>query len=155
MASTCLGGTVTETAVSYLGEPWLDAEPLRIREDGLEACYYCGEIADTVDHVVPQSMLQKLSTLEDEDVTALLVRFNRRLTVPACFDCNVTLGNSYQDTLAKRKDELKRRLRRRFKKYLDIPEWSDRELGQLGEHLQQRVLAGIYKQQVVLRRLRY
>src|SRR6056297_601227 len=45
-----------------------------------ERCVYCGEKADTRDHVVPSSFFPKP---KPDDL----------ITVPACYDCN----NSYSD----------------------------------------------------------
>lgn len=150
---------MSEASVGYLNYSEPAIVPLEAREwlanYDVARCYYCGEPAGTTDHVVPQSMLEALGVLGDGAVNDVLVRFGRRLTVPACLECNVVLNNSYQDTLAKRKAELKRRLKRRYKKILRTPDWTDRELSQLGERLQQAVIGAIVKRDVILRRLRY
>lgn len=151
---------MAERAVDYLTDAGPVVPPLAVHDQRSEyipetICYSCGEDATGIDHVVPQAMLQTLSMLEDAEVTAILVRFNRRLTVPCCGDCNSTLSNSYQDTLEKRKAELKRRLRRRFKKFIEMPDWTDRELSQLGYRLQQHVIGAVAKKEMILRRLRY
>lgn len=150
---------MTETGVGYLNYSEPAVVPLEAREwladYDVARCYYCGEPAGTTDHVVPQAMLSILRTLGDQAVDDVLVRFGRRLTVPACLECNVVLSNSYQDTLAKRKAELKRRLKRRYQVILRTPDWSDRELSQLGDRLQQAVIGAIVKRDVILRRLRY
>jgi hypothetical protein len=150
---------MSEAHSEYLGVIIDSAPALAVRESvddvDLTRCYYCGEPATSIDHVIPQTMLRALATLEDEDVTAVLVRFNRRLTVPCCGECNSSLSNSYQDTLAKRKAELKRRMRRRYRRLLRMPEWSDRELSQLHGRLRDWVIASVVKREIILRRLAY
>lgn len=150
---------MTEIPVAYAGEiieyvpPKSVAEPRPEDEPG--RCYYCGDIASTVDHVVPQSMLRTLRDLGDEAVTAVLVRFGRRLTVPACRECNLVLSNSYQDTLAKRKAECKKRLRRRYKKLLRMPDWTDTELARLDGWMQDYVIRSLVHRDIIRRRLAY
>lgn len=150
---------MSEASVGYsvFSEPAIVPKAISdaFEEYDVARCYYCGEPAGTVDHVVPQSMLETLRAMGDQAVTDVLVRFGLRLTVPACLECNVVLGNSYQDTLGKRKAELKRRLRKRYARLLRTPDWTDRELSQLGPMLQQAVIGGIVKRDIVLRRLRY
>jgi hypothetical protein len=133
---------MSEQAVDYLSE-----SPPR--------CYYCGEPAGSVDHVVPQSMLEMLRIMGDDAVSSVLARHGRRMTVPCCMECNSVLGNKYFDTLEKRKAHLKQRMRQRYKKILRMPDWSDRELGQLGGRLQEHVISALVKRDIILQRLRY
>lgn len=150
---------MSERAVDYLNEaapivpPLIAAEWLN--DYDVSRCYYCGEPAGAVDHVVPQSMLQTLRIMGDDAVSAILARHGRRMTVPCCGECNSVLGNKYFDTLEKRKKHLKTRMRQRYKKLLRMPDWSDRELSQLGPRMQEYVIAAVVKRDIILRRLRY
>lgn len=150
---------MSETAACYMGQTGVLSPALyvaeRLDDIDLTRCYYCGETADSVDHVVPQSMLRTLSTLEDEYTSAILARHGRRMTVPACIECNVLLGNKYFITLAERKAHLKQRLRVRYRKLLATPDWTDTELGRLGDRMQGYVIASVVKRDIVLKRIRY
>lgn len=152
---------MSERSVGYLSEapavllPFVAHDGRVEYEYGVAVCYYCGEPAGTVDHVVPQSMLETLRVMGDDAVTAVLARHGRRMTVPSCLECNVVLGNKYFDTLEQRKQYLKRRMRQRYAKILRVPDWTDRELSQLGPRLQQAVIGAVVKRDVILRRLRY
>jgi 5-methylcytosine-specific restriction endonuclease McrA len=119
-----------------------------------ESCYYCGEIANTVDHVIPKSLLDKINSLEDEEVAQEL-KSKRKLTVPACKECNCVLSNSFQRSLQERKTHLKKRLRRRYKKLLEMPNWAEDELKEIGPNLRHYILAGISKKESIERRLRW
>lgn len=119
-----------------------------------DRCYYCGELADTVDHVVPQSYIKKLQALGDEELKRKIMA-RRRTTVPCCHECNCLLGATIQKTLGDRKLHLKNRLKRRYKKILGIPKWSERELEELGPALRQHVRAGVGHQEVIERRLQW
>jgi len=150
---------MTETGVGYLiySEPAVDPRMARewLADYDVARCYYCGEPAGSVDHVVPQSMLETLRVMGDDAVSAILARHGRRMTVPCCQECNSVLSNKYFDTLEKRKRHLKMRMRQRYKSILRTPDWTDRELSQLGERLQQAVIGAIVKRDIILRRLRY
>lgn len=150
---------MSERSAEYLSDAGAVVPPLVAREwladYDVARCYYCGEPAGSVDHVVPQSMLEMLRIMGDDAVSAILARHGRRMTVPCCMECNSVLGNKYFDTLEKRKNYLKRRMRQRYKKILRTPDWSDRELSQLGDRLQEYVITAIVRRDIILRRLRY
>ena len=84
-----------------------------------DSCYYCGLQATQIDHVVPKSTL-KLLSLSTVDITMDILK-NRSLKVHSCRECNSVLSNSLQATLAERKKELKKRLRKR-KRLLILPD---------------------------------
>jgi hypothetical protein len=103
-------------------------------------CFYCGENADAIDHVVPRVMLRSLSVLDDPEVTAILVNRNRIMEVDCCGDCNSRLGAAYSTNLEERRLLLKARLRKRYKNLLEMPDWEDRELASMGRNLLEYVL---------------
>ena len=130
------------------GPKWY-SEMVCVDDGDLEPCYYCGLVADSVDHVIPLHLLAKVEDAADlESLTA-----RRRLTVPACQECNHLLGGRYFDTLAERTAYLKGRLRARYRKQLGTPDWTARELMDLSEHLRNYVLAGIITRDTVRQRL--
>jgi hypothetical protein len=86
-------------------------------------CYYCGLKADTVDHVVPQSMLTTLSLMTDKNHYIAILKRHQVLTVTACRECNCIIGNKYFDTLQRRKEYIKERLKIRHRKLLNAPDW--------------------------------
>lgn len=99
---------------------------------GGEVCAYCGDPATSEDHVVPLSYLGRLGT-----------DFERRLPflrqgliiVPACHACNAMLGTFVATSVAARRRELARRLRRKYRRLLGAVEWSEEELSGLGPSL--------------------
>ena len=116
----------------------------------LEPCYYCGLPASSIDHVIPRSLLEDLQDIPDamREITA-----GRRLTVPACRECNCMLSDNYDETLADRKARLKERLRRKYRSILVVPDWNDDELEQVSEALQSHIRAGIAHRNLIRRRL--
>jgi hypothetical protein len=145
---------MSESGVAYLGDAAEDVGAHSIRDGGVTgSCYYCGETATCIDHVVPRAMLETLATLEDDYVSDVLARFGRRMTVPSCRECNAILSSSYQDSLAKRKAECKRRLRARHRKLLAMPDWSEAELRELGSKLRSQVVRSLALRDIVRLRL--
>ena len=100
--------------------------------DGLTPCHYCGMVADTVDHVRPQSLGANAGFYEKSALPP-------NITVPACRECNSILGPRIFRTVAQRKAAVKDTLRKKYHKYLDAPAWSDAELSRLGHALRMHV----------------
>lgn len=109
-------------------------------------CYYCGMLATTIDHVPPKVVRAKFQSL------GMMDRYSIH-EVPACAECNSLLGDRHPWTLGDRKRSVKNRLRRRYKRILSIPPWSDSELSILSPSLQDFVIRGLYQQEIVLKRL--
>jgi len=115
-------------------------------------CYYCGQHADSVDHVIPQSTIRMLAALSDIAITKQILR-NRALKVWACRECNSLLSDSLQETLEARKTELKMRLLKRYQKILALPTWKERELNQLGYTLRTCIEASAKAKEYIKKRL--
>lgn len=119
----------------------------------LEPCYYCGKPADSIDHVVPKSLLA--SFRGNPEMLGVLTARRKLLEVPACRECNSLLGASYQPNAEQRKQALKTKLRRKYKKELATPEWANTELEELGHGLQQYIKASIAVKDYVKERLEW
>ena len=97
-------------------------------------CYYCGELADTKDHVFPQT-------------------FGGTETVNACLTCNTTLGARFPESHIHRIEYLIVRTTARHKLDSPMPEWADEELLELGHNLQQAVRGKIHARQRAMQRV--
>ena len=113
----------------------------------VSVCYYCGEPADSVDHVIPQVVLKVLDPM-DRDYCV-----RRIWEVAACRDCNSVLGTKLFPTIRKRVSYLKGRLRSRYKRLLVAPRWEDWETMELGDNLRSYVEAAQLRKRIVLSRL--
>ncbi len=96
------------------------------------SCYYCGEIAECEDHVIPHSLLHNRDTPRGGYGTD---------TLPACNDCNVRLGSTVLDTISERCKHLTSRLELRFRKWLTSEAWVEEEIDQLGFALAEQARA--------------
>lgn len=99
----------------------------------LTVCFYCGQPCDSVDHVTPRATLKMMGGEIENPVTS------RYETVDACRECNCALGDGLYTTLSDRKRAAKEYLRRKYKKYLSMPDWSDSELDELGYTLRSHI----------------
>ena len=118
-----------------------------------EPCYYCGRQATQVDHVIPQSMLRQLA-MSTEPITMEIIK-HRALTVHSCGECNTLLSNIYLESLQAKKKYLKTKLRKRYKKVLEMPRWDQDEVEELGYNLRTFVQGSIDQKELVLERLRW
>jgi len=114
-------------------------------------CYYCGQRADCVDHVIPKSALRQLAALGDEAITKRIIR-NRALKVWCCHECNCLLSDSLQESLPERKAYLKAKLKKKYKRTLNLPRWEEDEIAELGYNLRVYVVSSAkYKEWLKLR----
>ena len=84
-------------------------------------CIYCGVPAETIDHIPPRAYREQVR------IAGLSARYPE-IEVDACRECNCLLGARALWTVAVRKQFIKRSLRRRYRKYLLIPDWSKDDL---------------------------
>ena len=93
-------------------------------------CYYCGLIATSIDHFIPQT-LTKRGFLTDE-----------QLLIPACRECNSILGARVFRTLALRREAAKEGIRKKYRKFLNLPDWEIEEIEDLGWTLKSVIKRG-------------
>ncbi len=95
----------------------------------VDRCVYCGVPADSVDHLVPQHLLRRAGDL-NLDLSEVM-RFSD-WTRPCCRECNSMLGGRLHATLAERRADAHRGIRKKYSAYLRIPNWDEDELAELG-----------------------
>jgi|DEB0MinimDraft_6_1074348.scaffolds.fasta_scaffold00249_8 hypothetical protein len=117
-----------EKALNSTYKPLSGVEPF--------VCFYCGERADTVDHVPPISVAPPITEMD-------------RFKVPCCSDCNKRLGNSLQPNLKARAEHLLSKVEGEW----GIPVQSRRDLRQYGPNLRAYMLADKDAKKTNLRRL--
>lgn len=127
-----------------------DFDELSCRESQelyIQPCIYCGMPADTVDHVPPRHMRAQLQELQ------LLAVYERE--VPACRECNCTLGSRPLLTITERRDYMKDFIRRRYKSVLRMKDFTEEELLQFGESLRGMLRRNLSMKYIVQQRLRW
>ena len=96
-----------------------------------------------------------LATLADDQVALNAITSNRILAVDCCLECNGLLGSDYDQTIIHRRLRLRERLKHKYARLLETPDWTDYELAQLGPRLQQRVIVKLAQRDWLRQRLQY
>ena len=117
-------------------------------------CYYCGQSADSIDHVIPQYLLRQLVALGDMEITKDILR-QRALKVWACRECNCLLGSSFQDSLVERKQFVKEKLKKKYRKVIELPKWDDDELNEMGYFLRQYIENAARLKEFIVQRINW
>lgn len=105
-------------------------------------CFYCGDLADSRDHITPHSALVEPNRL-----------FDGRETVPCCRECNSLLGDHEPHNLPRRIQYLIAAMIRKYDLDIMIPEWADVELEELGYSLRSAVRGKMRRRQRALERV--
>ncbi len=104
-------------------------------------CIYCGDYSECRDHFVPSSYMRVERS------------FGARDTVSCCSRCNSFKSSYYFANIQDCAVYLQRKYETRYKKVLELPEWSDEEIKELRGSLKRRVIRNRYLQQLIKRKL--
>ena len=121
--------------------------PAERSDKGYKLCIYCGQPADTLDHVPP------LNRIDDYEAMGLLKE--QYILAPACRSCNSTASDKLEDGILQRIEAVKDRISINLRKYLRRVEWDDEELAELGPNLLSAVKANHIKTELAISRLEY
>jgi hypothetical protein len=99
-----------------------------------DKCYYCGDLADTVDHCPPLDIAYSRGV---DDLSANGVAL---VKVRCCRECNSILGNRSLLTTESRTDYLYQKIVKRYGQYLRTGEWDWEDLAELGPNLRSAIV---------------
>lgn len=117
-------------------------------------CYYCGEPASDIEHVIPRAFLRRIRAVGDPQLLADIGLYSSRLkVVPSCKECNSLLGTKYFGTTLERRAFVQGRLRSRYRLDLAVPAWTGRELAELRGTLQRFVVEAQARKERIQRRV--
>ncbi len=105
-------------------------------------CAYCGDMAQAWDHVFPHCA----------DAAGYKRQWNRGV-LPCCHDCNSRLSSSIFETLTDRLAHLAGLVRRKYKKLLSGPEWTDEDIEEMGPGLRSAMRTARLQRKLVEARL--
>lgn len=111
-------------------------------------CVYCGLVAATVDHIPPRTVRPSLIALGYQDLYPFI-------EVRACLECNSTLSDRPLWDVQSRKDHIKDRLKRKYKRYLELPDWSPDDLAEMGYKMRLHITQGLAIRAVTRARISY
>lgn len=108
-------------------------------------CTYCGEYADSYDHVVPVSYIRIHRKLE----------IGNKEAVPCCRECNSMLSNKLHITISERARYLQTRYKSKYKKVLNFPDWDTDELEDMSKDFKQSILASMNMREITKDRIKH
>ena len=108
-------------------------------------CVYCGDPADTIDHVPPLSRVDDYRSLRLEKETYLLVR--------SCRECNAVLGESLQTSVLERYELAKEKIALKAKPSKAM--WTEEDMAELGPNMRRYVSSETKKRERNFERLMY
>ena len=113
----------------------------------LDDCFYCGEPAQSLDHVPP------LAWVEHKEVAEWKRRGIPLVLVRSCVDCNKRLGDRPFFTTQERCAFLNDRLTAQFER--DSLLWSEDEIAEMGHAMQLMIRAKMFEANSLIKRLRH
>ena len=109
-------------------------------------CIYCGERADTLDHVFPLAFLTTVDRAS-KNMNA------KGVTVDCCRDCNSRLSSSMFYSFQDRLDCARERITKKNGRLIRLPHWEDAEIRKLRGGLRKLVKNRNTQREVVMQRL--
>lgn len=109
-------------------------------------CIYCGERADSLDHVFPLSFLSTMSRRQGGMKSI-------GVTVDCCRDCNSRLCASMFYSFQDRLDSARERIAKKNARLIKLPHWEDAEIRKLRGGLRKLVKKRNVQREVVMQRM--
>ena len=101
-----------------------------------DPCTYCGQVSDTLDHI-PSLRVVEMAHSCDQECEGPFIK------VPACNECNGHLGPVRVTAIAERRHIVREGLRKKYRKFLNIPNWDEDELKELSPDFAREVRASV------------
>jgi hypothetical protein len=114
-------------------------------------CAYCGDDADSIDHIVPVSFYYS----GDRKNLHLTSEYGEENLVDCCRECNCLAGNKVFDDFYKKKEYIQDKLITRYKKVINMPFWSDEELKEIDYPLKTDIEIQTLARKWILNRINY
>lgn len=113
-----------------------------------DPCTYCGQVSDTLDHI-PPLVIVEMKHSAGVEIDGPLIK------VPACSECNSALGSSSKSTIRDRREQVRKHLRKKYRRFLAIPNWDEDELAELAPSFAQEVRSSVSFANHIRARLRW
>lgn len=116
-----------------------------------EDCIYCGAYADTRDHFIPWSYnhVGKRKNVFGKDT------IERDNIYPSCKECNCIAGNKIFNTLEDKREYIQECLENKYRKILEMPDWTEKEIKELGYNLRNTIRIKVLAKQWIINRIAY
>lgn len=108
----------------------------------MSLCTYCGEYdGNHRDHIIPISYVSTIRS------------YRPGSTVPACSECNGTLGDRMFITVPERAGYVYRRYSEKYKKLLSMPDWTFSELEVMSDNLRNNIETSLKHRDITKQRI--
>jgi hypothetical protein len=114
-------------------------------------CYYCGDDAETKDHIVPVSYYHN-GKRSGRHLTA---EYGKENLIDCCKHCNSIAGNKVFDNIDIKKEFIQNRLWEKYKKLINMPNWTDEELNEIDMPLRKEIKIKVMARKWILNRINY
>jgi hypothetical protein len=111
-------------------------------------CEYCGTPATSLDHVTPLAFAENLRSESDASGYEFLV-------VPSCIECNGLASDILFPSFKEKKEYLAGAIWRRYKKLMQMPTWTEKELSALSGVTKADVESAVRLQRHIAARLEW
>jgi hypothetical protein len=114
-------------------------------------CAYCGEDANTVDHIIPVSYYYsgKRSGLH------LTSEYGKENLADCCQECNYLASNKVFDSLEEKRKYIQEKLTIKYKKIINSPFWNDDEIKEMGYKFKKEIKIQQLSRKWILNRINY
>jgi hypothetical protein len=110
-------------------------------------CVYCGVPATALDHFVPISVVNGLARVG--------IMPHGRFLVPSCRECNSIAGAKCFNSVAAKRRYIQGQLRKKNKRLLAMPYWTDAQISRLGYNLATTMRTSVVRKEWLEARLRW
>ena len=115
-------------------------------EDKRFICFYCGDSAPTIDHVPSLNCIHDLR-LEYE--------IENYFKVPCCSECNSFASDEPHLDIFERRNFIKEKIKKKYKRILMLPDWDDNEINSMGPSFRKSLKAQMDYKYFIAYRLLY
>ncbi|MCD4760255.1 HNH endonuclease [archaeon] len=122
-----------------------------MEEYEIKKCFYCGEDANTKDHIIPVSYYYS-GKRQNRHFTS---DYGKENIVDCCRECNCIAGNKVFDNVYKKKEYIQERLTRKYKKVINSPFWSEEDINAMGKMLKREIKIQQMARSWALNRINY
>lgn len=105
-------------------------------------CIYCGDPAETLDHVLAISLVLNVDLSRPSTRRGLGQGLN---LVPCCRECNCIASNKKFTCIREKRLHIQKQLRKKYKKVLRNVVWDEEELSEMGYQMKSKIMANQYK----------
>ena len=115
-------------------------------------CVYCGQMANTVDHVLPVTFAYSLNLNSPGVRKELGQGLNK---VPCCSECNTLASNAAFVSILEKRRYVQKKLRGKYKRLLVFKPWDEDELVEVSSNLRDTIVQSMHKRMLVESRVNY